>query len=329
MNEYIRIQNFGPIIDVELENISRLTIFTGENGSGQSLIMKIVYFLKWAYSHSFLFPNMSDIFYKKYKPYINDNTKITYKRDGKSIEYKNERFIIDENIPKDLINKETSCFISNKRYMIPYFLTNQEIKDKLNYEIANLIDTFTMACKGISEFNIDCLGIKFKADKVKDGIGYTINDINGNNYTINFKDASSGIQSALSLCLIIEYYLTEIGASRKIDFFVEEPELNIYPDSQIKVIDFMIDKCFMSSGNNENNLMMCTNSPYILNYINLLMRRGKDSGKTFIIPEYVNVYEVSDGHAESLKILADNKPLIDTRLMSDPISKIYKEFKEY
>lgn len=32
---------------------------------------------------------------------------------------------------------------------------------------------------------------------------------------------------------------------------------------------------------------------------------------------------------KTLKILADNKPLIDTRLMSDPISIIYKEFKEY
>ena len=52
MNEYIRTQNFDPIIDVELENISRLTIFTGENGSGKSLILKIVYFLKWAFNSS-------------------------------------------------------------------------------------------------------------------------------------------------------------------------------------------------------------------------------------------------------------------------------------
>ena len=42
MNEYLRIQNFGPIVDIELDEIVPLTILIGESGSGKSTIMKVL-----------------------------------------------------------------------------------------------------------------------------------------------------------------------------------------------------------------------------------------------------------------------------------------------
>ena len=72
-------------------------------------------------------------------------------------------------------------------------------------------------------------------------------------------------------------------------------------------------------------LMMATHSPYIVNYLNVLIRRSEGKGLSFIDSKDVNVYEIYDGYAGQLKTLND-RPIIDTRSMSDPITEMYTEF---
>ena len=75
---------------------------------------------------------------------------------------------------------------------------------------------------------------------------------------------------------------------------------------------------------------MATHSPYIVNYINLLLRREQkpvaDMSDVRIKPSDVDIYQIVDGQAISLKIETDENVLIDARLMSDPISEIYREY---
>lgn len=49
MKEYLRIQNFGPIVDIELDDIAPLTILIGESGSGKSTVMKVLSMFRWIY----------------------------------------------------------------------------------------------------------------------------------------------------------------------------------------------------------------------------------------------------------------------------------------
>ena len=49
MNEYLRIQNFGPVVDIELDNIVPLTVLIGESGSGKSTVMKVLSMFRWIY----------------------------------------------------------------------------------------------------------------------------------------------------------------------------------------------------------------------------------------------------------------------------------------
>ena len=49
MAEYLRIQNFGPIIDIEIDNIVPFTILIGESGSGKSTVMKVLSMFRWIY----------------------------------------------------------------------------------------------------------------------------------------------------------------------------------------------------------------------------------------------------------------------------------------
>ena len=74
---------------------------------------------------------------------------------------------------------------------------------------------------------------------------------------------------------------------------------------------------------------MATHSPYIVNYLNLLIKTGiknKPENKTSLLFENVSVYEVLEGCLCDLK--REDKYLIDSRSLSEPISYIYKRYNE-
>ena len=76
--------------------------------------------------------------------------------------------------------------------------------------------------------------------------------------------------------------------------------------------------------------MMATHSPYIVNYLNLLIRRA-EAGESALGPQMnfheIEVLEIADGYATSLNIECEQH-LIDTRIMSDPITEIYSEYNK-
>ena len=118
---------------------------------------------------------------------------------------------------------------------------------------------------------------------------------------------------------------------KQVHIHIEEPELSLFPDSQCKLIETIVKEAFNDkSADRELGVIMATHSPYIVNYLNLLMRRdgsGEAEGVS-VNEQQVEVFEVVEGYAVPLKSLGD-RPLIDTRLLSDTISDIYKEFKKY
>ena len=112
---------------------------------------------------------------------------------------------------------------------------------------------------------------------------------------------------------------------------IEEPELSLFPKAQCQLIEAIVKEAFEEkSDDREIGIMMATHSPYIVNYLNLLIRRSGSANKNGIsIDDHLlEVYEVVDGYAVPMKTL-DDRPLIDTRLLSDPIAEIYSEFKKY
>lgn len=89
---------------------------------------------------------------------------------------------------------------------------------------------------------------------------------------------------------------------------------------QIAFMECMLNKCFHRD-NKKNDIAfsvsLTTHSPYIVNYINLAIR------KKIIDINDVDVFLVQDRSFESLKKVNDK--LIDTRCLSDPIATIYEE----
>lgn len=371
MNEYLRIQNFGPIVDIELDNITPLTILIGESGSGKSTIMKTLSMFRWIYKRVVLRSYVRQAKIKKtglgiqmktllktsqLNEYIKPDTEILYRRGDYTISYMKGKLNAQADIPAGELSLEKICYISDKRSMIPDFLENKIEKKSVNYHLQDTLDNFILAADTIRQLSLGYLDVEFKIEKSSNGDKYMIKNTNDRPCSIQLRNASSGTQTVTSLSLIVEYFAKKFDSQKsmnaslftylqdndKLDtfsttknigtieqknvhLFIEEPELSLYPESQSRLMDFLIDRCFIAKHSHNMTLMIATHSPYIANYINVLIRRPQDGKKAFINPEDVNVYEVNEGIVGQLKIF-NNEPIIDTRSMSEPITEMYREF---
>ena len=119
---------------------------------------------------------------------------------------------------------------------------------------------------------------------------------------------------------------------RVISLLIEEPELSLYPESQTELVDSLVSRCFDESLSHQVRLAIATHSPYIVNYLNLLSARAqfgaKDEGPSLAMDK-MSVYHVEDGYAYSLKVNSKNgRQIINTRVLSDPISAIYQSYNQ-
>lgn len=371
MTEYLRIQNFGPIVDIELDNIAPFTILIGESGSGKSTVMKVLSMFRWIYKRVVLRSYVRQANIKKtglgiqmktilktsqLNEYLKDDSEIIYRRGNYTISYTNGKLNAQADIPANDLSLEKICYISDKRSVIPDFLENQIEKKNANYYLQDTLDNFLLASGSIKQLPLDYLNVELKIEKSSKGEKYMIKGTNDNTCSLELRNSSSGTQTVTPLSLIVEYYATKFDSqksmneslfkylqdndkldvfsttknigeisSKNVHLFIEEPELSLYPDSQSQLIDFLIERCFMTEHPYNMTLMMATHSPYIVNYINVLIRRSEDSGRTFLRPEDVNVYEIFEGCAGELKSL-NGRAIIDTQSMSDPITEMYSEF---
>ena len=378
MTEYLKIENFGPISEIELTDIRPLTIFIGKSGSGKSTIMKVLSLFRWMYKRvnlrSFIkhskisktkigFKTLPLLRTSGLLEYLMPNSQIIYRNGPYEIVMKYRTTTAKFVVAKEHLSLEKVVFISDKRSIIPDILGSSVDRHKDNYYLQDTLENFRAANKVISNIDLNYLGVNFSERKQKNGSKFRISGygVNGE-YSIKLTNASSGIQTATSVGLIVDYYATKYNLedslnsalfryfadsdnlknfragmnvgefpNRRVNIFIEEPELSLYPENQLEMIDFLIDRCFKIPHDYAMTLMMATHSPYIVNYLNLLMARsGSDSMDTSIRPEMVDVYLIEEGTLIDLKITDEKgNPLIDATRLSDPISDIYNEYDVY
>ena len=126
---------------------------------------------------------------------------------------------------------------------------------------------------------------------------------------------------------------------------VEEPELNLFPDSQKNVLYELVAE---TNNQPDNRLMLTTHSPYIINYLAIAVKAGQIASKANgndRIMEHINaivplpsktaenelsIYELSNGEANKLSVYEGipsdnnflNNKLNDTNLMFDELLDI-------
>ena len=268
-------------------------------------------------------------------------------------------------IPKEELSLEKISFISDKRNLIPDMLDGSIALKRETYYVNETYSDFEMAVAAVHEMPISNLGVKFVTRKTGYGMKYLIVPEDGSNsFSVGLRASSSGTQNIVPLNVIVEYYarhydlvssinkavlsyvsksdslsdftaVKNIGdfTNRNVHLFIEEPELSLFPSSQSDLMDFLTESIYDERERGYGiSLMMATHSPYIVNYLNVLLRRAYRAdlqNGSFVRPEDLAVYRVYDGRIQNLVGTGDEaRVLVDTHDLSDEMEVIYREYTE-
>jgi len=305
MQEKLTIKNFGPIKDVTLD-LKKVNVFIGDQGTGKSTVAKLINAIR-RMSHGFLEGPLErgmlrrvDQFGKKedflswlknfgLENYLTDETIIFYKSINFEYSYSNEESTIN---PQNPVIDQGISFIPAERQIFSLLTTEtlfalQRVEFKLPDYLSSFGQLFGRINKGKKEFDFtEQLNIKFIPE---DG-EYFIELENGKR--ISILESSSAIQSNIPLLVVFSHqvknFYSKSGAPtpdgkpfyeqsgfQYINYYtVEEPELNLFPETQHNIIKYIISR--LSLWANDINkftkqLILTTHSPYILSSLNNLM----------------------------------------------------------
>lgn len=320
MSEKLIIENFGPVKYVDLD-LKKINVFIGPNASGKSTVSKIIAILKNVDLSPYFFNGtnkenkiLNQQFNKlNLSEYINEKFKISYSSDYYKIEktkYKEEFHELKH------LSLYRTLYIPMERAFISTI--SASLMSFINYDI-NLPKYFTSFGSHFEKartykhhYKIDFLNVSYSYE-------------NNNNIVLFDKnkksllsESASSIQSLIPLYITVSH-LTE--TSKKNHFVIEEPELNLFPNAQKGLINFLIENTYL----NNNSLTINTHSPYILMALNNLIEadntlknlKTKDNNKLdeyeekikrivksnyFIDFDDIAVYYIhQDGTAEDIK----------------------------
>lgn len=222
MKESIKIKNFGPIKEVEIDNIRPLTIFIGESGSGKSTIIKTMALFRWIFKmvsirsylklsgvtkSPFRFSFNTYLRNNGFENYLKSDTVIEYTIGDCVITYKNKKLNADIILSNSQLSLEKICFISDKRNLIPDILSNSTDKKAAGFFLKETLNDYLIATKNVKELPLDYLGVKFFVAKSQNGDKYYIKGADAENqFQIKLEDASSGTQTVTPLSVVTEYF---------------------------------------------------------------------------------------------------------------------------
>ncbi len=126
--------------------------------------------------------------------------------------------------------------------------------------------------------------------------------------------------------------------TKNVQFIIEEPEQNLFPETQRDLIYYLLNKCFNRNG---NRLTITTHSPYILYALNncmmgyLVNNQLQDSEKdeyienkflseeSWINPKEVSVWEIENGKLRSIQ---DKDNIVSENYFDQKMSELTDEY---
>ncbi len=151
---------------------------------------------------------------------------------------------------RNLISLVSGSLFSLMNSNIP--LSKMIIRFGANYELAR---------KRLLKINLPALNIEYRYENGEDRIFIS------NNYSLPLSNASSSVQSITPLAIVLEY----LGRVESASILVEEPEMNLFPDNQRVISQYLASFC---KGNILKTVTITTHSPYILSAFNNLIVAG-------------------------------------------------------
>ncbi|MGM9819461.1 MAG: AAA family ATPase [Candidatus Onthomorpha sp.] len=264
-------------------------------------------------------------------------------------------------IAKEHLSFNKISYVSENRNIIPTWV-QKAWKNKgatLGFYFHETNDDFANASNGDKEINLDYVGMRMEISHPKGKpTRYRIISNDNKHNPIELTEASSGIQTSAPLILIVDYFAKEFSFKeafnrsvmsylyqmedlskfkavsepnklpKVVDIHIEEPELSLFPDAQCRLIDSLIYTAQNAKEDRSVNLMLATHSPYILNYINVVLHQTK-ANRASLSKQNTAVYRLFEGSV--MNLLATNErgfDIVDTFDLTEMMSSIFNEYKE-
>lgn len=266
--------------------------------------------------------------------------------------------------PKSIRNEDLVFFkeswISDMRSAIPLWASRGALAkgSNLGFYFDETFRDFDKATDASKQFDLSYLGMDMTVTKGGNNQKkFTIRAKDGQFGSIDLKNASSGTQTTAPLYAIVKYFATdfsfkdairnsiimtlfekgltekyhpgiEVGDLPKyIHIHAEEPELSLDPQSQRKLVDQLCDIIFRNHSKDRHmNLLMATHSPYVVNQLNLVIKREVN-----LCSNNIAVYHLHEGKLNDL-VMSDVESgdrFIDSSALSEPITDIYEEYEKF
>lgn len=232
MKESIIIKNFGPLKEVEIDDIKPLTVFIGKSAGGKSIIMKVIVLMRYIYKmvniRSYLKNakitrspfklRFNSLLHDGLKGMITAQTEIYYtveiNGNKYTLKYTNRGLQSDINIPdKDLIFFK-EAYVSGMRSLIPIWASKAvSVKgENLGFFFHETFNDFNDATDVIKEQKLEYLNLKMKVRKSGNRPKlFTIKSLQNDAVPIELRYASSGIQTSAPLVAIVHYFAQEFS----------------------------------------------------------------------------------------------------------------------
>lgn len=224
MRESIYIRSFGPVKEIEIDDIRPFTVFIGKSGIGKSTVVKTVALFRWIFKKVSLreylksagIESLFKFDFREYlknggmEEYVKPDTHLIYSFGNCRIEYSKERGLNIISPPDfESLSLEKGCFITDKRNMIPDIASGEISLTLANYYLREGKKDFELAVDKIPHMEIDFLNVSFDTNKrASKSRRFRIKGRNEDDseYNIRLQDASSGTQTVTPLSLIVEYF---------------------------------------------------------------------------------------------------------------------------
>lgn len=243
---------------------------------------------------------------------------------------------------------------------MPSFLSRSTRLNDLGFYFNQTFDDFQASLQDRDRLELNHLGFEVIKRKTRDGrIRYFVfSTSDKEDPGVELKYASSGIQTSAPVVSLIKYFTQDFSFDkafrrsilsylydsdnltsyrptwelkelpRHVHLYIEEPELNLFPTAQCELLNLTINEAFVNKEvDRELSLMIATHSPYIANYINVLLRKSR-LGEIGLKEEDFDVYLIADGKAIPLIGEAEDthERVVDTFPLTEAMEEIYNEY---
>ncbi len=327
----IRIKNIGPIVDTGDIELSAVMLIVGKQSSGKSTFMKILCFCRWIekrimldaenllkkYTHYTRFLKELKKFHRLDDAFFADDSYIYYEGDCLSIAMvgvkANAQIRKNANFKTERYNTKIS-FVPSERNLVSVIQNIDKVYRSADYDaIFNCLLEYQEAKTDYDERHPldipfdDAMHYYYDKDSDSDKIV-----LENAGRTISPVYASSGIQSALPLTILVNYVTGQVGKIPKssltdltslvaklmldedrkdisaddvkkvskmykykfAQLYIEELEENLFPKSQFAMVKNIVGciKKAYQETREKSYVVMTTHSPYVLTSLNVLMK---------------------------------------------------------